>query len=80
MPLFVFRLLIQVILNYQEFWSSAAQAVSWHKPFTSVLDRNKAPFYSWFAGGQVNTCYNAVDRHCESGWFGFSTFFARCIS
>ena len=25
------------------------------------------PFYRWFPGGQVNTCYNALDRHVEGG-------------
>ncbi|MGH7716355.1 MAG: AMP-binding protein, partial [Vulcanimicrobiaceae bacterium] len=26
-----------------------------------------APFYRWFTGGELNTCYNAVDRHVENG-------------
>ena len=26
-----------------------------------------APFYRWFAGGQLNTCYNALDRHVDGG-------------
>ena len=25
------------------------------------------PFYRWFAGGELNTCYNALDRHVEGG-------------
>ena len=25
------------------------------------------PFYRWFAGGELNTCYNAVDRHVAAG-------------
>ena len=28
---------------------------------------SRAPFYRWFPGGQVNTCYNALDRHVENG-------------
>src|SRR5262249_10564624 len=25
------------------------------------------PFYRWFSGGVLNTCYNALDRHVDSG-------------
>ena len=27
----------------------------------------RSPFYRWFPGGLLNTCYNALDRHVESG-------------
>ncbi len=32
-----------------------------------MLDASGAPFYRWFAGGVLNTCYNAVDRHVSGG-------------
>ena len=32
-----------------------------------MLDDSRAPFYRWFPGGQVNSCYNALDRHVEQG-------------
>ena len=49
------------------FWAQAAQSVSWYKPWDKVLDDSRPPFTRWFAGGELNTCYNAVDRHVESG-------------
>ena len=49
------------------FWAHAAEAVSWHRRWDQVLDASKAPFYRWFAGAEVNTCYNALDRHVENG-------------
>lgn len=49
------------------FWGEAAQALHWDKPWDKVLDDSNKPFYRWFAGGQINTCYNAVDRHVENG-------------
>jgi propionyl-CoA synthetase len=49
------------------FWAEAAQAVHWDAPFERVLDASRAPFVRWFPGGVVNTCYNALDRHVESG-------------
>ncbi|HRC74011.1 MAG TPA: acetyl-coenzyme A synthetase N-terminal domain-containing protein, partial [Candidatus Competibacter sp.] len=49
------------------FWSEAAAAIDWFKPWAKVIDDSRAPFYRWFAGGELNTCYNALDRHVERG-------------
>ena len=49
------------------FWGEAAEAVSWHRRWDRVLDDRRAPFYRWFSGAEVNTCYNAVDVHVEAG-------------
>ena len=49
------------------FWMQAAEAIDWvHKPSKALFD-DKAPLYEWFCDGQVNTCWNAVDRHVEAG-------------
>ena len=45
------------------FWSEQAQLVDWHKPPQQVCDYTKPPFVKWFSGGEINLCYNAVDRH-----------------
>ncbi len=50
-----------------EFWAEAAEDISWYRRWDRVLDDSNPPFYRWFPGGIVNTCYNAVDRHVESG-------------
>ena len=50
------------------FWRGLAlENVLWHKPFTQVLDESKAPFYRWFADGQLNASYNCLDRNLENG-------------
>ncbi|NQV21405.1 MAG: AMP-binding protein, partial [Rhodospirillales bacterium] len=49
------------------FWAEAAADIDWVKPWDKVLDDSKAPFYRWFTGGMVNTCYNALDRHVDGG-------------
>ena len=49
------------------FWREAAAAVDWDEPFSGVCDTSTEPFYRWFPGGMVNTCYNALDRHVERG-------------
>jgi propionyl-CoA synthetase len=49
------------------FWAEAAEALAWDRRWDRVLDDARSPFYRWFAGGRLNTCYNAVDRHIEAG-------------
>ena len=49
------------------FWGDAAADIDWYRPWDKVLDDSNKPFYRWFAGGELNTCYNAVDRHVENG-------------
>ncbi len=49
------------------FWDESAQAISWFKKYDRVLDDSNPPFYRWFVGGQLNICYNALDRHIEAG-------------
>jgi propionyl-CoA synthetase len=49
------------------FWGERAAALHWEKRWNRVLDASRAPFYRWFAGGRLNTCYNALDRHVEQG-------------
>jgi propionyl-CoA synthetase len=51
----------------EAFWSEAATGVDWQGPFDRVLDREAQPAARWFVGGELNTCYNAVDRHVEAG-------------
>jgi propionyl-CoA synthetase len=55
------------IKDPEGFWGDAAQSIAWTKKWDRVLDGSKKPFYRWFAGGELNTCYNALDRHVESG-------------
>jgi propionyl-CoA synthetase len=53
--------------NPDAFWMKAAEAIDWDTPPTKALFDDQAPFYEWFRDAQVNTCYNAVDRHVVAG-------------
>jgi propionyl-CoA synthetase len=55
------------IQDPEGFWGEAGEGITWYKKWDKVLDDTNNPFYRWFAGGQMNTCYNAIDRHVESG-------------
>ncbi|MBI2207800.1 MAG: propionyl-CoA synthetase [Candidatus Rokubacteria bacterium] len=49
------------------FWAQAAEDVYWDRRWDKVLDDSRPPFYRWFTGGLLNTCYNAVDIHVDRG-------------
>jgi len=53
--------------NPEKFWGDAAEAIDWDKKPSVILDDSNKPFYKWFADGELNTCYNALDRHIEAG-------------
>ena len=51
----------------EKFWGKAAAALHWDRPWDRVLDDSSPPFYRWFRGGRLNTCYNCLDRHVDAG-------------
>src|SRR5262252_2420649 len=51
----------------EAFWGEVAEGVRWERRWERVLDKSQSPFFRWFAGGMLNTCYNALDVHVESG-------------
>lgn len=59
------------IQDPSKFWSShAKELLEWFHPYdeSQVLsgDLTKGDV-AWFAGGKLNVCYNAVDRHVKAG-------------
>lgn len=55
----------QSIDNPQEFWKKlATELLDWFHPFETVLTGDlKSGNVTWFQDGQMNVCYNCVDRH-----------------
>src|SRR5258708_27255316 len=51
----------------EAFWSEAARALRWRTPPQRVLDKEHPERPRWFAGGELNTCENALDVHVDSG-------------
>jgi propionyl-CoA synthetase len=49
------------------FWMEQAKAIDWDAPPSRALFSDNAPLYEWFKDAQVNTCWNAVDRHVAAG-------------
>ncbi|ATD73194.1 MULTISPECIES: propionyl-CoA synthetase [Gordonia] len=57
----------QAVDDREGFWLEAARAVDWTVRPTRALDDSAAPFYRWFPDGELNTSYNALDRHVQAG-------------
>ena len=56
------------ISNPEQFWAQAAEKIHWHKKYDKIYSKNVVynqnnPNADWYAGGQTNMCYNALDRH-----------------
>jgi len=49
----------------EEFWAEAARDIDWTRSWDMVLDSAARPAARWFVGGELNTCYNALDRHAD---------------
>ncbi|CAN7531766.1 acetate--CoA ligase [Massilia sp. LjRoot122] len=62
------KLCAEAASDYEGFWARLAREnIDWHKPFTTTLDESSAPFYKWFADGQLNASYNSLDRNLTNG-------------
>lgn len=50
--------------DYEGFWARLAREhLDWSRPFSQTLDGSNAPFYQWFADGELNASANCLDRH-----------------
>ena len=52
--------------NAAEFWADKASKLAWFKQPTQVLTEQQGQ-YQWFADGELNTSYLALDYHVEQG-------------
>jgi len=53
--------------NPAAFWAEKAGQVDWYKPSTNVLSVDEHGIHRWFADGELNTCYLALDYHVDNG-------------
>ena len=53
--------------NPIRWWEQAAADIHWHRRWLQTFDATQGPYWWWFVGGMLNTCFNCVDRHVEAG-------------
>jgi acetyl-CoA synthetase len=49
--------------RFPECFKEYADLLTWDHYWHTTLDTSNPPFWKWFVGGQLNACYNCVDRH-----------------
>ncbi|GGO76850.1 propionyl-CoA synthetase [Marinobacterium nitratireducens] len=53
--------------NPQAFWADKAGALNWYRAPRQVLSKDDNGIDRWFADGELNTAYLALDVHVEQG-------------
>jgi len=51
----------------EAFWQEQARAIPWYTFPETILSKNEAGLYRWYADGVLNTSYLALDHHIEQG-------------
>jgi propionyl-CoA synthetase len=51
----------------EEFWREKAQDLAWFKQPEKILSKDENGIDRWFADGELNTSYLALDYHVENG-------------
>ena len=49
------------IQSPEKFWSEQANAIKWFKKPTTILSKDQNEYPLWFADGELNACYLALD-------------------
>src|SRR6185503_13012004 len=58
---------VRSLAKPEEYWAAAAEDLHWDRRWDRVFDDARPPYYRWFVGGMLNTCYNALDVHVDRG-------------
>ncbi|MBS1698774.1 MAG: AMP-binding protein [Actinobacteria bacterium] len=51
----------------ERFWLEAAGMIDWYRAPKRAFDPDAGPYGRWFPDGELNTSYNALDRHVLAG-------------
>jgi propionyl-CoA synthetase len=51
-----------------DFWKEQSQNIAWFSNPKTILSNDSNDYPLWFADGELNACYLAVDKHIEDGF------------
>ena len=57
----------EAVNSTEHYWNKQSKLVSWFKSPESILSTNNDEWTDWFADGELNTSYLALDYHVEQG-------------
>ncbi len=55
------------IENPEQFWAEKAADLPWYRPPRTILSKDENGVDRWFADGEMNTAYMALDYHVDQG-------------
>lgn len=61
----IFKRSINDKVNYWR--EEALEAIDWFKPPATILDDRDPSAPRWYPDGEMNVCYNCLDRHVKNG-------------
>ncbi|MCU4189306.1 acetate--CoA ligase [Flavobacterium sp. HXWNR29] len=56
------------ITSSEEFWKEQANQLEWYNLPSNILSTDTNGYPLWFADGNLNACYLAVDKHIQDGY------------
>jgi propionyl-CoA synthetase len=62
------EMFLNSIENKEQFWAEQADQIHWFKKPQTILSQGENNYPVWFADGELNACYLAIDKHIEDGY------------
>ena len=56
------------IASSEAFWAEQANQLEWYNQPSTILSKDKNGYPLWFADGELNACYLALDKHIQDGY------------
>lgn len=56
------------ITSSEAFWTEQANQLEWYNQPSNILSTDKNGYPLWFADGELNACYLALDKHIQDGY------------
>lgn len=51
----------------EDFWKEQADVLEWYSKPQAILSKDENGYARWFADGELNICYLAIDKHIQDG-------------
>jgi propionyl-CoA synthetase len=56
------------IASSKAFWAEQANQLEWYNQPSTILSKDNNGYPLWFADGELNACYLALDKHIQDGY------------
>ena len=56
------------ITSSEAFWTEQVNQLEWYNQPSNILSKDQNDYPLWFANGELNACYLALDKHIQDGY------------